>query len=454
MYQHIPSADTKVHFDQCSKAVRLGQSLAGPQDGQDNQKESHRENNRQSTPKEDKQRAEVAGEGGPRTQSPKQVPRKRPTRRCPLPGNSSQARSQEPFQARFQAGTRLAGTGSQASVPTTQREKKHVLTLALMLVRRKSTCKTSVGSSKILRWLTPLLGPNLDPKTGPKQRPKRRNENVIQFPFFFVRPKSGCNCTHRSLFTEQLSHTEAFAQRDGPSQGFSRIRRHPRVRWHVNQNDWFSGPCCESRLLEIARLVTIHPISKFPPWNILSKIISFETWCVLGPSFVWGYLSSVNVCNFIDDLGVSASIRILWLRYHVKTRVRRGSSFSQLGLEPNHTGWTAQSLFFLEESCRVKRSDTQTFSNFKEFSSFKNVLPASPNKTSSAQTHKYPTSSSQDMGQTTSKNTTNYKNKRKSISKLFHAQTGSIWFQIGSHLVPFFPSVVADLALQLPFRLP
>ena len=63
----------------------------------------------------------------------------------------------------------------------TQREKKHVLTLTLMLVRRKSACKTSPGSSKILRWLTPLLGPNLDPKTGPKQRPKRRNENVIQF---------------------------------------------------------------------------------------------------------------------------------------------------------------------------------------------------------------------------------------------------------------------------------
>ena len=82
----------------------------------------------------------------------------------------------------------------------------------------------------------------------------------------------------------------------------------------------------------------------------------------------------------------------LGLRYHVKTRERRGSSFSQLGLEPNHTGLTAQSLFFLEESCRVKRSDTQTSSNFsnyfKRVSSFQNVLPASPNKTSSAQTHK------------------------------------------------------------------
>ena len=50
-----------------------------------------------------------------------------------------------------------------------------------MLVRCKSACKTSAGSSKNFRWLAPLLGPNLDPKTGPKQRPKRRNENVIQF---------------------------------------------------------------------------------------------------------------------------------------------------------------------------------------------------------------------------------------------------------------------------------
>ena len=61
----------------------------------------------------------------------------------------------------------------------------------------------------------------------------------------------------------------------------------------------------------------------------------------------------------------------LGLRYHVKTRERRGSSFSQLGLEPNHTGLTAQSLF-LEESCRVKRSDTQTFSNCSNY--FKRVL--------------------------------------------------------------------------------
>ena len=114
----------------------------------------------------------------------------------------------------------------------THREKKHVLTLTLMLVRCKSACKTSAGSSKNFmgpqkrgpskdlqfcslvrcksacktsagtrnsknfnRWLAPLLGPNLDPKTGPKQRPKRRNENVIQFwnPFWgpYLDPKMG-----------------------------------------------------------------------------------------------------------------------------------------------------------------------------------------------------------------------------------------------------------------------
>ena len=77
----------------------------------------------------------------------------------------------------------------------THREKKHVLTLTIMLVRRKSACKTSAGSSKIFRWLALLLGPNLDPITGAKQRPKRRNENVIQFwtPFWspYLDPKMG-----------------------------------------------------------------------------------------------------------------------------------------------------------------------------------------------------------------------------------------------------------------------
>ena len=101
----------------------------------------------------------------------------------------------------------------------TQREKKHVLTLTLMLVRRKSACKTSAGSSKIFRWLAPLLGPNLDSKTGPKQRPKRRNENVIQFwtPFWvhIWTPKWGqpsenfaaaCTCCASRFATLQLEH--------------------------------------------------------------------------------------------------------------------------------------------------------------------------------------------------------------------------------------------------------
>ena len=31
---------------------------------------------------------------------------------------------------------------------------------------RKSACTTCAGSSEILRWLTPFLGPNMDPKMG------------------------------------------------------------------------------------------------------------------------------------------------------------------------------------------------------------------------------------------------------------------------------------------------
>ena len=92
------------------------------------------------------------------------------------------------------------GTYVQETNWDAQREKAW-LTLTLMLVRRKSACKTSAGSSKIFRWLAPLLGPNLDPKTGPKQRPKRRNENVIQFwtPFWgpYLDPKNGVS--HRRI---------------------------------------------------------------------------------------------------------------------------------------------------------------------------------------------------------------------------------------------------------------
>ena len=95
-----------------------------------------------------------------------------------------------------------------------------MLTLTLMLVRCKSACKTSAGSSKNFRWLAPILGPNLDPKTGPKQRPKRRNENVIQFwnPFWgpYLDPKMGsaigefrccpAKCFASRFATQQLEH--------------------------------------------------------------------------------------------------------------------------------------------------------------------------------------------------------------------------------------------------------
>ena len=132
-----------------------------------------------------------------------------------------------------------------------------------------------------------------------------------------------------------------FGIRSGPSQRFFRIRRgirrHPRVRWQICESKWllfWTLPCDVAASQKSQGLVTIHPDLNFPPRNLLSKLISFETWCVLGPSFVWGYLSSANVCNFIHDRGVSDSREISWLRYHVKTRARRGSSFSQLGLEP------------------------------------------------------------------------------------------------------------------------
>ena len=67
-------------------------------------------------------------------------------------------------------------------------------------------------------------------------------------------------------------------------------------------------------------------------------------------------------------------LHFAWQAWHLlrKHKKRRSGSFSQLGPEPNHTGLTAQSLFFLEELRRVKRSDHQTFSNFS--SCFKRVL--------------------------------------------------------------------------------
>ena len=75
---------------------------------------------------------------------------------------------------------------------------------------------------------------------------------------------------------------------------------------------------------------------------------------------------------------------------------------------------------------------------------FKQSSELSQTSTSSIQTPNNLPNSCQndmfrDMGQTTSNNTKKPTKNEKSTSKLFHAQTGSIWFQIflrGSYLVP------------------
>ena len=153
-------------------------------------------------------------------------------------------------------------------------------------------------------------------------------------------------------------------------------------------------------------------------------------------------------------------------RKSVKTRERRGSSFSQLGLEPNRTGLTAQSLFFLEESCRVKRSDTHVFKLLKllqkssqaskTFFQLLQIKRLQLKLTNNLQ-NSYQISSQHQVPKTwvkqhpkSPKNT----NKRKSISKLFHAQTGSICFQIGSYLVPigsygFYSSQIGSYKLKM-----
>ena len=138
---------------------------------------------------------------------------------------------------------------------------------------------------------------------------------------------------------------------------------------YVNQNGCFSGPCLATllpRLIEIARACNHSSWFKFSSSQYPLENYKLRNMVFFRAILCLGVPSSVNVCNFIDDLGVSASIEISWLHYHVKTRARRSSSFSQLGLEPNHTGWTAQSLFFLEESCRIKRCDTETFSDYSK----------------------------------------------------------------------------------------
>ena len=85
---------------------------------------------------------------------------------------------------------------------------------------------------------------------------------------------------------------------------------------------------------------------------------------------------------------------------------------------------TAQSLFFLEELCRVKRSDTQTFSNCFKISS--TVCQAHKNLQTPRNSYKIPTKHQVHIKflRHGSNNIKHHKNKRKSISKLFHAHNG------------------------------
>ena len=139
-----------------------------------------------------------------------------------------------------------------------------------------------------------------------------------------------------------------------------------------------SGWVCLSRRIRVISRVNAagSSTSSFASASGLSRTMAMS----ISPPSLWIIVgrpacTSARIATALFSHKVrSHSSRALCARVSVcvKTRERRGSSFSQLGLEPNRTGLTAQSLFFLEESCRVKRSDTQTSSNFSNY--FKRVL--------------------------------------------------------------------------------
>ena len=130
----------------------------------------------------------------------------------------------------------------------------------------------------------------------------------------------------------------------------------------------------------------------------------------------------------------------------VKTQGSASPVFPQLGLEPNHAGLASQSLFLLEEFLQSKTRWHSKHSRApqtiqKEFRALSNVFQSSPNKTSSTQTqNNLPISSQNNMFLRHGSNNIQKHQKptknEKSTSKLFHAQTGSIWFQIGFYVVP------------------
>ena len=143
---------------------------------------------------------------------------------------------------------------------------------------------------------------------------------------------------------------------------------------------------------------------------------------------------------------LSASVREMGFSVICENTRSASPVFPQLGLEPNHAGLASQSLFLLEEFLQSKTQwHSKTFSSskndLKEFRAHSNVFQSSQNKTSSTQTqNNLPNSSQNNMflrhGSNNIQNTKNPQKNEKSTSKLFHAQTGSIWFQIGSYVVP------------------
>ena len=115
---------------------------------------------------------------------------------------------------------------------------------------------------------------------------------------------------------------------------------------------------------------TFERFANFSIWNSFSSviIISSKYW-ELAPRFTSGYGLGAR---WVWDKSLKGTLRLC---SHVKTQGAVSPVFPQLGAKPHR--FDSSVTLLPEESCRVKRSDTQTFSNYS-----KRVprLPASPNK--------------------------------------------------------------------------
>ena len=136
--------------------------------------------------------------------------------------------------------------------------------------------------------------------------------------------------------------------------------------------------------------------------------------------------------------------------------------FPQLGLEPNHAGLTV-SLLFLSNS--LVQTKTQWHSNVLKLFKKSSKLPRTSSrllqikrlqlKLTNHLQNSYQIITNNMFLRHGSNNIQNTKNpqKRKSTSKLFHAQTGSIWFQIGSYVVPTWFLLVFDSSDSCSYKL-